>query len=547
MAKKTKNSRKLPLHRYASIGLWISGVAVLAGIILLIVKLIAFMGLYTISNTKAFNWGLLGCLSLLIIGLAVYALMDPNRVRQLITGRQARYGSNAVILLIAFLGILIVVNVIAYQYPLQGDWTEDKQNTLAPETLAALKALPGPVHAIGFYTSNSSTSDAQKLLTSIRSKSNGKFSFEFVDPNLDPTLATQYQITQDASTVLILGNNKEVLTSLTEQDFTNGLVRLMNPGHRAVYFLTGHGEADIQTTGQTAFTLVSTALSAKNYTVQSLNLLAQGKVPADAKAVIVAGPSQPLSAQETALLADYLSHGGALVVMEAPTFFMQGNSSTTSTTITPVTDPLADYLASTWGITLDNDLVIDPAQSQVDIAVADTQNYGSHPITNQLKNRDTFFVDARSLTEKTITNVSATVLVKTLSDAWGLTDFSVLKSSSQQLTYDPTKDLPGPLNLAIAAENTSNNGRLVVIGNSEFADDTFFNQYANGDLLINSVDWAAGQENQINLTAKTPITRQLKVIDNLTLLVIGIVFVFLLPLAVVAGGVASWLVRRSRG
>lgn len=543
MAKKTRTSRKLSLRRYASIGLWVSGAALLAGIILLLIKLIAFMGLYTIPNSKAFNWGLLGCLGLVIIGLAVYTLIDPNRVRQFVTGRQARYGSNAAILLVAFLGILIVVNVIVYQYPLQGDWTEDKQNTLAPETLAALKALPSPVHAIAFYTSSSSPTAAQKLLTNIRSKSNGKFSFEFVDPNLQPARAQQYQITQDASTVLLLGSNKELLTSLTEQDFTNGLVRLMNPGHRAVYFLTGHGEHDIQTASQTAFTLVSTALSAKNYTVQSLNLLAQNQIPADAKVIIVAGPLQPVSAQETALLANYLSHGGALVVMEEPTYFMQSGNTTTATT-----DPLADYLATTWGITLDNDLVIDPQQNPPDIVVADTQNYGSHPITTQLKNRDTVFINARSLTEKTVTNVSATVLVKTISRAWGLTDFSILKANTQvQLAYDPTKDLAGPLNIAVAAENTSNNGRLVVIGNSEFAEDTYFSQVANSDLVINSIDWAAGQENQINLTAKAPIQRQLKVLDNLTLLVIGISFVFLLPLAVVAGGVASWLIRRSRG
>jgi len=543
MAKKTKNSRKSILHRYASIGLWISGAALLAGIILLIIKLIALMGLYTIANSKAFNWGLLGCLALLIIGVAVYALIDPNRVRQLITGRQARYGSNAVILLIAFLGILVVVNVIAFQYPLQGDWTEDQQNTLAPETLATLKALPGPVHAIAFYTSSSSTTDAQKLLNNIRSKSNGKFSFEFVDPNLQPTLAQQYQITQDASTVLLLGSNKEVLTSLTEQDFTNGLVRLMNPGHRAVYFLTGHGEGDIQTSSQTAFTLVSTALSAKNYTVQSLNLLAQNQIPTDAKVIIVAGPLQPVSPQETTLLANYLSHGGALVLMEGPTYFMEGGTSSTT-----FKDPLADYLTSTWGITLDNDLLIDPQQNPPDIVVADTQNYGSQPITDQLKNRDTVFINARSLTETTVTNVTATALVKTIARAWGLTDFSILKANTQvQLVYDPVKDLAGPLNIAIAAENTSNNGRVVVIGNSEFANDTYYSQVANSDLIVNSVDWAAGQTNQINLTAKAPIQRTVKVLDTVTQLVIGIAFVFLLPLGVVAAGVASWLVRRSRG
>ena len=59
------------------------------------------------------------------------------------TGRQARYGSNAVIMSIAFAGILIIGNVLAYQNPVPvADLTEDQVNTLAPETLAAIQKLP---------------------------------------------------------------------------------------------------------------------------------------------------------------------------------------------------------------------------------------------------------------------------------------------------------------------------------------------------------------------------------------------------------------------
>ncbi len=150
---------------------------------------------------------------------------------------------------IAFILILVVVNVIVYKNPAQWDWTEGKQNTLARETIDTLKALPTPVHAIGFFTTRASNSSTLDLFTKIKAKSNGKFTYEFVDPETNPAKAQQYKITQDASVVLVMQNRQELLTNPTEQEFTNALVRLMNPGQRVVYFLTGHGERDIQNSG----------------------------------------------------------------------------------------------------------------------------------------------------------------------------------------------------------------------------------------------------------------------------------------------------------
>jgi hypothetical protein len=176
----------------------------------------------------------------------------------------------------------VVVNVIVYQNPAQWDWTEGKQNTLATQTIDTLKALPAPVHAIGFFTTRSSNSSTLELFTKVKAKSNGKFSYEFIDPETNPAKAQQYKITQDSSVVLIMKGRQEVLTNPTVQEFTNSLVRLMNPGQRAVYFLAGHGERDIQNPGDKAYTRARTVLESKNYTVKSLNLLAQNKIPDDA-------------------------------------------------------------------------------------------------------------------------------------------------------------------------------------------------------------------------------------------------------------------------
>ena len=83
-------------------------------------------------------------------------------------------------------------------------------------------------------------------------------------------------------------------------------------------------------------------------------------------------------------------------------------------------DPLLDYLTSTWGITMNNDLVIDPSSSQIIVSVENA--YGSHPITDKLQSQNlvSFFPTARSLTLKTsVQNVQTTALVTTVDHVLG--------------------------------------------------------------------------------------------------------------------------------
>jgi hypothetical protein len=139
-----------------------------------------------------------------------------------------------------------------------------------------------------------------------------------------------------------------------------------------------------------------------------------------------------------------------------------------------------------------------------------------------------------------------TSLITTANSAWGETDFASLQSNGQ-VAFNAATDFPGPLTLAVAVSDTTANNHVVVFGDSDFASDAFFGQYANGDMFINAIDWAAGQEQLINLNSPTAISRTLVLPSSFWLLVMAISFLFVLPGLVIAGGVISWLVRRSRG
>jgi len=508
-------------RRFAPVGLYLSLFAALAALVFYVLQ-------------RQFSLGVQISLGVIVIGVALYAILDPARVRTIATGRQARYGSNALVLSLAFVGILVVINLIVNNYSKQWDLTTSKSNTLAPETIQALQKLTQPVTALAFFTNQSSPDAARSLLEEYKAHSNGKFSYQFIDPNANPVAANNALVTQDATIVVEIGKQQEKITTIDENDLTNALIRVSNPSQRTVYFLTGHGELDLTGTADKSFAGIKTALEAKNYTVKQLNLISTPQIPADALAIIIAGPQKPISADEVKLLKAYVDQGKSLVVMEQPTVVTQFDD---------LPDPLAAYLTQDWGITLGNDMIIDLSSNSPTVAVAN--EYGSHAITDKLNNMVTIFPSARSVQATAVQNITQTVLAKTSSNSWAETDLAALQNN--QVTFDKTKDLAGPVPLAVAAENSTTTARVVVFGDVDFASDAYYTSYGNSDLIVNSIDWSAKQDQLINLTTKTPTQTVLVPPKAYTIGLIFLGTVIFIPGIVIVAGIVVWVKRKRRG
>jgi ABC-type uncharacterized transport system involved in gliding motility auxiliary subunit len=524
-------------RRFAPIGLAISGLGLLTLIGILIVKGFVAVNLYTPPNPELLNRILIIAVAVFIVGLAVYALLDPERVRKILTGRQMQYGSNSFILLIAFTGILVVINILAQQYPQRWDVTEDKQHTLAPETLQTLKSLPEPVQATAFYSVRLNADTANQLLEDFKTNSNGKFNFQFKDPDANPVLVKQLGITGDGKILLQMGDKQEIVTTASESELTNGLIRLLNPNKPVLYFLTGDGEHDTENSGNGSYTRVRQVLESKNYVVKTLNLQAQNAIPDDARVIVVAGPLVPLTENSVTLIKDFLSKGGSLMLLANPIPLTKFGDQP---------DLLANYLSSDWGITLENDIVVDTNSPSSPFFAVGAQ-YASHPITEKMQGIAAIFPYSRSISvDTTKTDVSPTALVLTIPQSWGETDFQALQNQ-QAPKYDEGVDLLGPMTLAAAAENTTTKSRVVVFGSSSFAEDDNFDFSGNGDMFVNAIDWAAQQDTLINLTSNTAQTRTFTPPGSFQFIMAIVGTVCVIPLGVVVAGVYAWVRRRRRG
>jgi len=524
------------LRRFAPFGLILSGLAFLLIIGVLIVRAFAAVDLYTPPDAELLNRILLIAVAVFIVGLAIYTLLDPGRVRKFLTGRQIKYGSNSVVLFIAFTGILIVLNMLAQQYPQRWDVTEDNQHTLAPATIQALQTLPEPVFATAFYSIRLNSESAGQLLEDFKANSNGYFDYQFMDPDSNPLLVNELGITGDGKILFQMGDNQEIVTFASEREMTGGLIRLLNPEQPPIYFLTGEGEHDTENSGDTSFTRVRQVLENKNYVVNTLNLQAENKIPEDARAVVVAGSLVPLTEDSLALIKDYLEKGGSLLVLANPVPLTEFEDKA---------DLLAEYLSTNWGITLNNDIVVD-TNSPSSPFFAISAQYGEHPITDKMQGIATIFPFSRSVTvDIENTTVSPTPLIYTIEQSWGETDFSALEQ--QPLAFDEGADLPGPMILAATAEDAAADSRVVVFGSSSFAQDDNFDFSGNGDMLVNAIDWATEQESLIGITEKDATVRTFNPPESLQFILTIVSAICIIPFAIIVAGVYAWAMRRQRG
>ncbi|HUF40186.1 MAG TPA: GldG family protein [Anaerolineales bacterium] len=517
---------------YAVAAVWVSALALLATLVL-----------WYIEGSFSTNVQIAGAVT--VVAFALFVYFDPDRARGLFSGRQARYGSNALVMFAAFLGILVVANYLVYMnatdWGLRWDLTEDQERTLAPETIATLESLEAPVIVYAFYTAtNPGVTRATELLEDFTFYAGGNLVYEFIDPNENPIRAQEAGIPQDGTVQFTFEGESILVTTVTEPEFTNAILSVLNPGARGIYFITGHGEFSVDATGEESLSQLRQALEGKNYVVAALSLLTDPEIPEDAVALVIAGSLQPLTEPEMALIAEFVDAGGALVVASEPPFLTDFGA-------TP--DPVAAYLAETWGIGLGTDLVVDLQAVEIfnSAFIAISGAYGEQPITSDLLQRQlaTVFPLARSvvISNAELENVIQTELISTSTDSWAETDFQSINDGTAALDED---DLAGPVGLAVAAENSLTGGRVVVFGDVDFMANTAYAQFGNGALILNTIDWLTDRESLITLTPRDVTQRFVIPPQGNTIRLIQFGTVILIPGLVLLSGIVVWVLRRRR-
>jgi len=462
--------------------------------------------------------------ALLGIGVALiisYALLRPREVASALTGRQAMYGGNALLMSVAFLGILVTLNFLAARYHKRFDLTENKRYTLSQETVQVLNALQEPVKVTGFFTPDDPRrSDVEDLLKEYAYHSD-KFTYEFVDPELRPGEARRLGVTSYGVLVFQRGEKRQETFGVDEEDLTSALLKVSRDEQRVIYFTTGHKERDPQSFQPIDYGSIRQVLGRDNYDVKSLNLATiTTTIPGDAAVLVVASPQIPFAPEEIDRLDQWLSEGGRLLLLTDPP--TPGGE-----------DPMAAFseMLARWGVRLRNDVALDPVSSFFGDAAS------------PLITRFPFSSITKDLGDPPPEGMTITRLLETTPDSWGETDLT-----NQQARYDPNADVRGPLVLGAMIESQEKKGRLVVFGDADFVSNNILGSvrgaFGNADLFRNSINWLAEEEALIAISPKPPEVRTLQPLTPVQRNLIFYGSVIFLPLIVLAIGGVVWWQRR---
>ncbi|PYM14263.1 MAG: hypothetical protein DMD81_18435, partial [Candidatus Rokuibacteriota bacterium] len=432
------------------------------------------------------RWWLVGAGVVLVL---VSLLAHAGELSALFARRGARYGANTAVMVLLVLGIIGVVEAISYRHNARADLTENKRNSLSPQTIQLLRGLKTDVNAVAFFRSDQPGKRvAEDLLKQYSRYAGGKLTWKVVDPDREPGLARRYGVESYGTVVLETKAKSEKVTDAEEEKLTNGLVKVTREGKRVVYVVQGHGEHDIASSDPSGFSEAKTAMERTNYEVKALMLAREGKVPDDASVVIVPAPRTELLPPEIEAIDAFVNKGGKLLAM------------VDSGLVRPVqTQALAGELAK-YGITLGDDLIIEtnPVGRLFGFGpeVPLVQQYESHPITRDMGGIMTAFPIARSVqaAKTPPPGVNVQALARTSPISWGETNRDELVSG--QVRQDD-KDAKGPL--PVAAVATKAKARVVVYGSSGVAANNGLGFQGNRDFFLNTVSWLAEEEDQISI------------------------------------------------
>ena len=179
-----------------------------------------------LSGLVTGTWSSFYVLVHLILGgmmLGLYLFTHVDTLRDSVGGRQARYGTNAIVYTLLTMGVIVAVNYVAAQREWRWDVTEQQMFSLAPQTLQVLEDLNGEVIVTGFFREGEEGA-AEDLLESYAAESE-LFSFELVDPDKRPELAQQFDISQFGTLHVATPTDSTKITQASEEELTNTLIR----------------------------------------------------------------------------------------------------------------------------------------------------------------------------------------------------------------------------------------------------------------------------------------------------------------------------------
>ena len=465
-----------------------------------LLSFLALCGLFFAARAWVpFMWVILGTS---IIGFVGGCVLERKIIIDFFGMKTTKLGMNMGLILLLTITFLVVINFLGARHYKTLDFSINRINSISEQSKKIVDSLEGDLIVKFFYKNGAEKVEENKKLFRELVKQyediTAKIKFEFVEINERPRLAAEYGANKGSGEAFInYQGAKNRVENYSEQDFTNAIIKVTRKSKKTVYFLEGHGERSLTDEKDEKSLFGFKQLLEKNsYTVKTINLTSSLTIPADATAVVIAGPTQQLQISEILSIEDYLNSGRSLLIFleEKDTFGLAPLLRKMGVELEP------HYVYNVFDSPMGQ--VVNAQAATVAVEYSKTDEITKIFSQNQM----TVFRNPHALKVLNNSNRVATeVLVKTPQSTVALAELD-----SRDYIGEPR-----PFNLGVSSRGklTANSAEFaaVIFSDVDFVSNIMLYQNINRDLALNAVSSLTKETDLISISAKEPLATKMLV------------------------------------
>ncbi len=402
------------------------------------------------------------------------------------------------LLLLNFLGFAALCSVllaISYNHNARFDLTPSQVFTMSAHSLKILDGIKKPVKILAFVRKEDPRNTFLTDLFWRMQLRQPLISSRVVDINRNPSLARAYKADSYGSVVVECEGRRKVFNNVREEYLMAAVLQVTRDVEKTLYVLRGHGEHDYEDADRNqGYSTFRVVLQQEFYTVKPLSLFGDGQIPPDAAVIIIPGPRRDFGSDELLKLEQYLRAGGSILMM-----------------VDPGANPSLVSFLQRYHVDLPSQIVADPdfrlaASEPISARIPDKARETT--VTSILDTDPVFSLFGPiDFKESPDEDVDIFPLLKSGKNSWSIP----IKNGSEipdDLDFNEKRgDRHGPfvvgatiaVRLTVPQEvkpdqTVKRAGRIIVFGDSDFANNQFIDLLGNRDLLVNAVNWLAVED-----------------------------------------------------
>lgn len=491
---------------------------------------------------------------------------------------------NFTITILIIIGILIVVNFLSYQLFYRWDLTQNKDYSISSVSKETVRNLDDIVNIKIYFSDNlpkqyiTLKQEVNDILEEYQSYADKNIKIEYINPDsLENTEMEMYRLGIPALQFNVLekdkyesirgylgmiieyGGKKEVIpvvesTENLEYQASLAIKKVISDEIATIGFVSSNGTVSTDEEITFAYRKIQ-----ELYNTQKVDLSSESEIPSSINTLVIIGPEEEFSEEQLKKIDEFFMRGGSILIAADGIKVEEG--------LVPTPNNIGlNSLLDKYGLSLNQDLVLDRSAGMASFTSGYMTFNVQYPLWPKVL-KSGFCEDNASVAklESVIMPWASSINVNEANIDEGNNISYLIKSSNnswlqtENYNLDPQQDFNigtnrGSKNLAVSifgkfnsayGEGSTDSGRLVLIGDSDFIYDGFVRQSPdNLTLFQNLVDILSFDEDLINIRSKGVTDRPIKDLDDSEKALIRYLNVFGITLLVILFGMVRYYLRK---